>query len=428
VNFWIVTVGEPLPLFGSRDRPWRTGLLAETLKQRGHQVLWWTSTVDHFRKELFTAGEPTMFTDAGIEIQFLSGRLYRKNVSLARLVNHAQIARRFSRLAASRPSPDVILCSFPTIELCLQAVRYGQRHGVLVALDVRDLWPDIFLDVLPGLLRPAGRMLLHPLFRDAAWSLHQCDAVFGVSEAYLRWGLQRARRPRRANDGVFPLGYRRASWTAADAAALERRLVGCGIDLRLPMATFVGTFGRTYDLATVIDAARQLASNSDSNLQFILCGAGEREGDWKTRAAGLRSVAFPGWLPAAELSCLLDRSAIGLAAYADSAPQGIPNKVIEYLSAGLPVLCSLSGESRDLLQEADCGLHYNAGDSSTLARQINTLMAQPARMKAMAASARETFKSHFDAAAVYGDMADRLEGLANQHAPGRHAIDHNANG
>ena len=134
----------------------------------------------------------------------------------------------------------------------------------------------------------------------------------------------------------------------------DERLRTSGVEAGLTLATFAGTFGRTYDLRTVIEAAKILRANRSERVHFVLCGAGERDAEWRALAAG-QDVTFTGWLPAAELAYLLSKSSIGLAAYSANAPQGIPNKVIEYLSASLPVLCSLPGECRNLLSSARCG-------------------------------------------------------------------------
>ena len=97
IRIWLITVGEPLPLPGRRERPWRTGLLAEELASRGHEVLWWTSTVDHLTKSFFVDGQPSVEVSDRLTIQFLRGVLYTRNVSLARLRNHRQIGRAFRR-------------------------------------------------------------------------------------------------------------------------------------------------------------------------------------------------------------------------------------------------------------------------------------------------------------------------------------------
>jgi len=74
---------------------------------------------------------------------------YKKNVSIERIINHHILAYKFSKLAELEVQPDVVLCSYPTIELSLVATKYGKRKNVPVIIDVRDLWPDNFLDMVP---------------------------------------------------------------------------------------------------------------------------------------------------------------------------------------------------------------------------------------------------------------------------------------
>jgi glycosyltransferase involved in cell wall biosynthesis len=412
MRIWLATVGEPLPIDGGTDRLWRTGLVAKMLAERGHNVLWWASTVDHNRKEFFVRGEPKVLSTIGASIQFLDGGLYRRNVSLKRLRNHRQIADRFRLLAHGEDQPDVILCSFPTIELSRECVKYALDRGIPVVLDVRDLWPDIFLEVLPSQIKLLGRMVLRRQFRDAAWALTNSDCLFGVSDGYLDWGLARAGRRRGTGDKVYPLAYPKTRWTALDEISLTERLRACGVDPTRPMATFVGTFGRTYDLGSVISGARLLSERRGKAMQFVLCGAGEREREWRTAAAMASGVAFPGWLSAGELSCLLSRSTIGLAAYAPGAPQGLPNKLIEYLSAGLPVLCTLNGEARQLLESHGCGLYYAPGDPHDFATQLDRLCGDSDLRSAMSGAARTLFARRFSAESVYGCMVDQLVELA----------------
>lgn len=414
MRIWLVTVGEPLPIEDRADRLYRAGIIAEILSRRGHEVLWWTSTVDHNRKEFFVSGEPRVQSRVGASIQFLSGRLYQRNVSLARVLNHLEVGRRFRDLAPHEPQPDIILCSFPTIELSRECVSYAKGKNIPVVLDVRDLWPDIFVTVLPRFARRLARVALQMPFRDSAWALSECDCLFAVSDGYLEWALSRAGRQRRIEDRTYPLGYPALKWSGADDDSLLERLRSHGVDPARPLVTFVGTFGRTYDLATVIRAAELLSQGGRDGVQLVLCGTGEREAEWRAAAAGVSGIAFPGWLPAGELACLLSRSTIGLAAYAAAAPQGIPNKVIEYLSAGLPTLCSLDGEARELLKAHQCGVYYAPGDARGLATSLERLLVNRGQRLDMAVAARKLFEQRFSAQAVYGAMADHLELLATR--------------
>lgn len=409
LSIWLITVGEPLPLPGRRERPWRTGLLAQELTERGHKVLWWTSNFDHIAKEYFVRGAPTVVVNDYLELQFLDGMSYEKNVSLARLQNHRQIRNAFAILSRARPKPDVILCSFPTIELSLEAARYGCHRLVPVVLDVRDLWPDIFADIAPAGLRGLIKVASIPMMRQARAAFRACSAITGISEQYLAWGLRKAGRKRLPADRVFPLGYRRQVAGPSAARALAGRLMTCGVDTRQPIAAFVGSFGRSYDLATVIRAARELETARETRVQFVICGRGENEADWRALADGLTNVFFPGWLNAEELAVLLSLASIGLAAYAPAASQGIPNKVIEYLSAGLPVLCSLPGESRELLEGEGCGLYYAAGDSSQLAALICRVLTTVELRTKMRHAAHSVFERKYSADVVFRSMGNYIE-------------------
>ncbi len=140
MRIWLVTIGEPIPVQeGKRDRLHRTGHFARFLADRGHEVVWWTSTFDHFRKKHLFDEDTTLSMDNRLQIRLLHGCDYSTNVSLARFRNHRQIGRKFARLAREEENrPDVIVSGLPTIELCAESVKYARDRGVATVLDVRD--------------------------------------------------------------------------------------------------------------------------------------------------------------------------------------------------------------------------------------------------------------------------------------------------
>ena len=366
-RFWLITVGEPLPGLSGDARPWRTGLLTAELMRRGHDVTWWTSRFDHFTKTFW----PSSTQDFGerARLRLLSGCGYQNHVSLSRLIDHAQLAQEFCRTASREPIPDAILCSFPTIELSLGAVGFAAARGLPVALDVRDLWPDIFVDVLPRPLRGLGRVASAPYTLATKRAFRGATAVVGVSEAYLDWGLAKAGRGRHMQDRVFHLGYERPRDRRSDPNSREV-LTQFGARADKITCTFSGSFGRTYDLAPIFAVAEELDARG---FQFVVCGDGERSAEWRRLASGGTNVHFTGWLAREPLEQVLAASDVGLAAYEDGAPQSIPNKVIEYLAAGLPVVSSLRGETEKLLRHERCGLSYDSRDSKTLLRALLAL-------------------------------------------------------
>ena len=419
MQIWLVTVGEPVPVAeGARDRLHRTGYFAHFLADHGHQVAWWTSTFDHFRKQHWFDDDHLLTINDRLQIRLLHGCGYRSNVSLARLRDHRRIARTFAALARQEENPpDIIVAALPTIELCWESVRYGRERGVPVVLDMRDMWPDIFVDAVPKPARPAARFLLWPLFRQARAACAGATAIIGITEAFVDWGVRRGNRIRGPMDRAFPMGYVAAAPPADKLLAAERRWDELGIraDRRDPVACFIGTIGRQLDLGAVVAAARQL-HESGCPLRFVLCGTGDRLEQYKQAAADLPSVLFPGWIDAAAIHVLMRHSTIGLDPLPDRYDflATINNKAIEYLSAGLPIVSSPDkGVLADLLAREQCGISYGYGDVAGLADCLSRLCRDRERLELLAENARRVFQERFVAEKVYGQMLNHLEALVD---------------
>jgi glycosyltransferase involved in cell wall biosynthesis len=418
LNVWLVTVGEPLPLSAAENpRLLRTGSLARNLVERGHEVLWWTSAFDHFSKRHFTNADATVDWEGG-RIRLLKSTGYRSNVSLQRFVEHAGVARKFTGEAALQARPDVILASLPTIELAHAAVRFGRSAGVPVLLDIRDLWPDLLINVMPRPWRWLSRLVLRGMVRRATQAMSQCQGIVGVSAGYLHWALGYAGRAQGANDAVIPLGY--VAPTARRASAdVERQLAGLGVRANSKICWYVGTFGRQYDLAPVFKAASALQAAGRSDVQFVISGDGDHGPRWRELAAPLRNVVFTGWIGADEINWLRSRTCIGLQPYIASAPQGLANKLFEYLSAGIPVVSSLAGENEALIARYECGITYRAGDGLDCHRALLRLLDDDALIRRMGDNGRRLFQEQFDASSVFERLITLIETAARSHVPSK---------
>ncbi len=418
MKIWLVTVGEPVPVNeGGKDRLHRTGYLAHYLAEHGHRVTWWTSTFDHFRKKHWFPNDHHLHVNEWLEIRMLHGGGYRSNVSWARFRDHCRIARKFAVQSRQQQEiPDVILSALPTIELCDEAVAYGRERGCPVILDMRDMWPDIFVDCVPRFARPAARLLLLPLFRRAKRACSNATAIVGITDPFLEWGLRRGQRERSVWDRSFPLGYISTPPAVEAIRSAEKYWDSLGVVAHAPhfVVCFFGTFGRQLDLSTVLQAARILQSH-DKPIRFVLCGAGDRLEQFRRAAADLHNVLLPGWVDRAAIYVLLRRSGIGLDPLPDRYDflATINNKAIEYLSAGLPVLSSPQrGLLAELLAQEECGLSYENGDAESLANHLLRLQETPTQLRELSQNAQRVFREKFSAERVYGEMMAYVESIA----------------
>ena len=414
MRVWLLTVGEPLPTDNGRARLWRTGLLARRLVERGHDVVWWSSAFDHVHRRLSPTVDTPIAVGQRLTVWHLAGTPYRRNISVRRLMNHYQVARRFSQLAAGQPRPDVILSSLPTLELSCAAVDYGAANGVPVALDVRDLWPDVLFDMLPMGTRGVARHAMHWMTRQLRRSATGATAILGVTDEFVQWGVEAARRPPTSRDRAFPMGYSSRMPNQEDLNAARGFWSARGLDEapQRPIVCFFGTFGWMFDFKTVMFAAERLQEVAPE-LRLVLCGTGGKIEEIRRRASGLSNVLLPGYVGPSEIWDLMRRSIAGLAPYRPlrNFDDNLPNKPIEYLSAGLPIIsCELRLLKR-LIEQYECGLTYAHGDVDGLVNAVLRLLHNPTLRASMSRRAGQLYTDRFTAEVVYDSMASHLEAL-----------------
>lgn len=414
MKVWIITVGEPLPIEAGQERLLRAGILSKMLAEGGHDVTWWTSTFLHMKKGHVVDQDCVVEVQSGLRLKLLRGLAYDRNISIRRLMDHWILGRKFARQAARETKPDIILSAFPTIELSLEAVRYGQRAGVPVILDVRDLWPDIFLHLVPRRTTSLVRVMLSPYFSMTRQAFKAASAVVGISEGFVNWGVRRAERPRNPHDRAFPMGYpaREPAEKAINEARLfwrDRGVVGSGVF----RVAFTGNIGRQFEFEPIVEVARRL---SDEPVQFVICGSGNFFDQLGRLSQGLPNIILPGWIGSAEIWELMRMSQAGLAPYhaEESFTLSLPNKPLEYFSAGLPVISSLPGALQELLDINQCGWTYPNNDADGLEAIVRRLMNDHDLQKRAGDNALRLFQSRFSAEQVYGEMIEYLSELSSK--------------
>jgi glycosyltransferase involved in cell wall biosynthesis len=423
-RIWLLTAGEPLPTDPGTVRLYRAGQLAARLRRRGVDVTWWSSTFNHSTKQQRSSASNVVELDDGTRLWQLYGRSYSRNVSVSRLINHWQMAREFERIASREQVPDVIVASWPTPDFAAAATRMAREAGIPSVIDVRDLWPDIFVDVFPSGARWASRAALEPLFRHSRITFAHASNLVAISEPILEWAAHRAGRSvQSGRDRVFHLAYeprqRSKDHFSGDAV---KDVVG-HLPPDVHVVCFIGSITRRIELGTMVDAAALLHAEGRRDIAFIVVGVGESLPVLLDKAAGLSNIHFPGWLDGPAIRRLLNRSEFGVLPY-PSTPDFVrsyPNKIGEYLSAGLAVLSSTEGLVADLLEQRHCGYRYDARSARSLARTIVAAVDAPLELQRRRDAASTVFAEMFDAETIYSAYADFLIGLvprARQGPPG----------
>ena len=352
MTVWIVNPFDNLPLEGFR--PQRYWMMSQAFTAAGHSVVYFTADFNHGtkRKREWRRKKGEWIIES-VRLVMIPVREYRKNVCVQRILSHRDFAKGFVLAAMSEMAkPDVVIASTPPLGSAAAALRIARRIKAKFILDVQDAWPETFGRLLPRPLKGLGALIFAPMYLTARRLYRSADVVTGVSERYREISG-------RSDFRLFRLGI---FSSVSDAPYGDSGQL-----------VYLGNLGDGYDLETVIEAVSR-----ERRLTLDIAGKGPKEESLKSLVSrlGLNDrVKFHGYLDEKQVKSLLSKCGAGIVPMRDDSWVGIPNKVYDYLAAGLPVLTSLTGECGDLIRKHSCGAIYENGSVQSFLETWKRLVA-----------------------------------------------------
>ncbi len=293
-------------------------------------------------------------------------------------------------LGARRIGPtDVVIVSSPTFFSIFAAWFLALRRRARLVVEVRDLWPAIFVEL--GVIR--DRTLIRVLEALELAAYRAADAVVVVSEGFRRDLVGRGVPTAKVH--VIPNGadLELFGGVVSDAEEIRSRL---GVRPGETLVCYLGAHGISQDLDTVVDAAAKLEGEP---VRFALIGEGAARAHLAERVAemGLGNVTMYGGVPRTDVPGLLGAADICLVPLRDVPlfSSFIPSKLFEYLAASKAVIGALHGEAAGILAAAG-GVVVAPGATGPLAEAIRDLAEDPDRRAVMGRRARAFVTEHYD--------------------------------
>jgi glycosyltransferase involved in cell wall biosynthesis len=358
----------------------------------------WSSLVVASRLNL-TTGEPQAPEPGFLPVPVLA---YEGN-GVRRVLNWVSYAATATWAGLRQPRADVVYGSSPHLLAGLAAWLLARVRRSTFVLEVRDLWPQVLLDM--GQLTAESRVyrLLEQLegflYRNAA-------AVVVMAPGSRRHVEARGVAPQ---DVVYipnaadPDDFR----PSAPRDELRRRY---GFD-RLTFV-YTGAHGPANGLDLLLDA---VATIDDLDIEVVLVGSGVEKGRLVSRVSdeGVQRLRFMDAVPKTEIADVLAAADVGLHVLADVElfSYGVsPNKVFDYMAAGVPVLTNSPGVVADLVESAHGGIAVGPRELARGLRQFAGLTeGERARL---GAAGRTWIGDNQSRTAMAGRLADLLDRVA----------------
>lgn len=264
-------------------------------------------------------------------------------------------------------------------ELVPVALRL-RSHGKHVIFDSHEDFPKQLLSK-PYLSPAARRVLSFVAARYERWAAARFDGIIAATPHICKKFSTLNHRSETINN--FPILNELAT-EPSEAPP------------RLGHICYVGGITRIRGVHQVVTAL----SLVDGDVRLQLAGSfAEREIEEEAkRLLGWGRVDFLGYLDRAGVRDVLSRSVAGVVTFHPS-PNHIaaqPNKMFEYMSAGIPVIASNFPLWREIVEGNDCGLCVDPMDPAEIASAIEFLINNPRRARDMGENGRKAVMDRYN--------------------------------
>lgn len=364
--------------------------LAEELARRGHQVTVVTGFPNYPDGRVYSGyrlRSRQVETVRGVRVLRVPLFPDHSGRALLRMANYATFAASSTVAMAALRSADAVYVYATQMTAALGPQLWRTLGRAPYVLHVQDLWPESITgsSLVSGRVAQTIDAVLEPWLRSAYRRASHVIAIAPTMAASLESrGVDRAKLTTLLN------------W--ADESPIQSRdapiqIRGSGERLEI---VYAGNLGDLQGLETAIRAMALLERPNHAHLHLF--GSGVAEPQLRELAASLaiRNVTFHGRVPPSALAAVARQSDFQLVSLRDLPIMlgTIPSKLQASLRDGVPVIASVGGDVKRLVEAFGFGLAVSPEDPGALAKAIQAAISlDGASREAMARRARHTYKT-----------------------------------
>ncbi len=291
----------------------------------------------------------------------------------------------------------------------LIGVWYGKRHKVPTFLYVQDLWPEN-VETVTGI---HNRLIIGPIDRMVDKIYRETDQIFTTSPSFVN-AITGRKKPVDKDKVHYWPQYAEEFYKPMEPQSVY------GLDKNdgYYKIAFTGNIGTAQGLDILPKTAKLLKGEK---VKFIIVGDGRYQPQFeqliKENDVQDMFVMIPRVSPE-QVPVILSCVDAGFISFSKTPlwEMTIPAKLQSYMACGKIIIASAFGETKRIIEEAQCGVCAELGDAAALASGISNLLKDKAA-EIMGYNARNYFETQFDKEMLMNEMEllirQRLSGNEN---------------
>ena len=349
--------------------------IAKALAQRGHEVTFFASSFNYYRhKEIRLKGWQLSRTEQFEGVTFFWIRTFPHTSRLwSRALNMFSYFLMTISLALLRNQrPDVVIGTCPHLLAVLAAYTVSRMKQSQFVFEVRDLWPQTFVD--HGMMSESNVIVV--LLRWLEKFLYKKASLIITVLPYMYEYLERIGIPKQKStwipNGIEPEAYKELAAELPSANKYHAFM-------------YMGGHSNYQGLETILEAAKLIQNEGNEKVRFVLLGDGSEKKHLiqYARDLGLLNVEFKDAVPRSALPSQMKEADVFIYHIKDLnvLQYGIsPNKLCDYLMSCRPVLCA-TGARNNPVEEAKAGITIAPEDAFAMAEAVRQFITMSAEEK-----------------------------------------------
>lgn len=269
----------------------------------------------------------------------------------------------------------------------LIGVWYGKRYNVPSMLYVQDLWPEN-VETVTGI---HNRAIIGSIDKMVDKIYRETDMIFTTSPSFVEAIVNRKVPVDRKKVHYWPQ-YAEEFYCPKEPQDID------GIDISdgCYKIAFTGNIGTAQGLDILPKAAELL---KDEAVKFVIVGDGRYQSEFeqqiKEKDVQNKFIMIPR-VSAERVPKILSACNAGFISF-NKTPlweMTIPAKLQSYMACGKAIIASASGETKRIIEDAQCGICCEIGCADALAQGIKSLITLDSAE--LGIRARAYFETHFD--------------------------------
>lgn len=371
-----------------KPEPFRIADICEEMVRRGHEVQVVTGYPNYPEGVLYEGYGKGKHIDEvinGVKVH----RCYtvpRQTGTVKRMMNYYSYAASSIKYALSKKcvasdgtSFDVVFCNqLSPVMMAYAAIVYKKKYKIPAVMYCLDLWPESL--IAGGIAR---KSVIYKYYHHVSKRIYrQMDKILITSRMFSNYLRDE-----------FDIKKEDIEYLPQYAEGIFEQISPRTEDGTFNFM-FAGNIGTVQSVETVIKTAEIL---KDEPVKFHIVGGGTDLERLQKMGEDMENVIFYGRRPIEEMPefyAKADAMMVTLAAD-PILSLTLPGKVQSYMAVGKPIIGAIDGETKTVIEEAQCGFCGKAEDADELAENIRKFIKNSNR-DSMGKNARAYYETHFE--------------------------------